>query len=326
AGTHYRGYVAYGPAVPSGTLTVSGVAEVIPPDTTIIQPFRRRLTPVDRVTTNTFDLELVTTKTDASDPNWDDTAIFRVNQGFMDLNGTGSWDVTTGEFAGFEGFNDVHQPIYGTANATGLYRQTIDATNLPEGYNYISTIAFRHRTSGDPLYRDFRKVIYLDRQGPDMTLTPPTFECGEGSATLRLTNGDGTATAVHVFVDLPMGSPIPPLTTANKAFEFGRREFLWSVSGLSTGTHSITVVALEVPGLTEVNRSETRIEFAVGAANLGDINLDGELNAEDVHAFEELSGFLCEADMDGDGNIDEDDRQILLDVIRAGEQIDVSTR
>ena len=325
SGTHYNGYVVYGPAVPTGTLSVTGVSQTLPPDGNGSPTYSRRLTPIDVVTTNSFDLELVTTKTDPLDSNWDDTAIFRINEGYMDFNGSGSWDVTSGEFTGFEGFADVNQPIFGTANATGLYRQTIDTTNLPEGYNYISTIAFRHRTSGDTLYGDFRKVIYLDRTGPDVALIPPVFGCGSGSATLRLRNEDRTATEMHVFVDLPEGAPIPALTSANRAFEFGRQEWLWPVSGLSTGTHSITVVALEEPAGSEINRTEIRIEFVVGAATLGDINLDGVVDVEDVYAFEELTSFLCEADMDSSGVIDEADRQLLLDAARVTEPMDIVT-
>jgi hypothetical protein len=125
------------------------------------------------VNSPTFDIQLQTQQTDALDPDTDDLAVFRIDQGFMDFNGNGSTynslpnaDFNPGNTAstspsyGFENFLTESSPRY--TGGSGLYRQTIDAAALGEGYHYITVRAYRHRPVGDPLLGEFRIVVYVD--------------------------------------------------------------------------------------------------------------------------------------------------------------------
>lgn len=332
AAEHNRGYVIYGPATPSGTLAVSsGLHSVIPADSNSVPSYDRRLNPIDVVRGSSFTIELDTVQTDAGESRTDDTAIYRFNQGFFNssvgTNGTSAGE-PSGEFRGYENFLTLNQPLFSTG--VGLYRQMIATSTLPEGYNYLSVIAFRQRGSGseqgaDPIYNEWRKVIYVDRVSPTTELVAKNINCFTGSGTLQIRNPDRTANAIHYFVDLPKASSVPPLNIGNQAISYDRLDWLVPVSGLSHGVHSVTVVAVERPdGVNELNRSVTRIEFLVGADVPGDLDMDGVVGVEDLYGFEQLVGQDCEADVDNDGDIDATDRRLLRNQIRSGEPTDQS--
>ena len=110
-----------------------------------------RLATLPVVTANTINIRLdtqaVTLPDGFRDVNADgDNAVLRVNQG-VDTNGNGHIDYTTpgSVVYGFEEFAAANKsPGYGSATGNGWYQQAIDATNLPEGYNFITVRAFRH--------------------------------------------------------------------------------------------------------------------------------------------------------------------------------------
>lgn len=323
---HNRGYVIYGPAAPSGQLTLGSVAMTLPASSASEPVYRRRLATVPVVQSESMTLTLTTTQTDPNDPNTDDNAIFRVGRGYVDLNGNGSWDINSGEFRGWEQFTTINQPLFSNPVAgQGLYQQVIDTTVLPEGYNYFNAVAFRNRSAGDPITGDFRKVVYIDAKDPDFEVEPIGVNCISGSGTLRFTNPDATATDVWVFINLPEGAPIPPLNSSAKALAFDRGVFVFPFNGLPGGENTVTIVAQERPMGVLVRESVTRLDFSVGGLT-GDVNGDGRVDAEDLYAFDLLAGFACEADLNGDGEIDQADAELLADLIRENELADIEAR
>jgi len=332
AGEHNKGFVVYGPATPGGVLTVNGVATVIPPDSEATPSFRRRMNAIDVVQGPTFALSLDTFQADANEPRTDDAAIYRFNQGYFNsdvgTNGTAAGE-PVGEFRGYENFLTLNQPLFSTG--IGLYQQTIQTSLLPEGYNYLSVIAFRHRSTGteagsDPIYNEWRKVIYVDRAAPEVQIVADTIDCITGSGTIQLRNPDGTASRVHAFVDLPKGAPIPPLNNGNEAIVWDRNDWLFPVSGLSPGQHTLTVVTLEQPGGVFVSQWETVLNFTVGVEVPGDLNNDGVVDVLDLYAFSTLAGFECAADLNNDGVVNNADRVLLRELARDGEPAEVGTR
>jgi len=167
-----KGYVVYAPAIPAGTVTLTNTSGSLPVETTSTPSWRRRLFAVPIVSSDSFQIQLATANGDPGAPNndnADDNALFRINAGFQDWNGNGVADIpyTNTIVPGYEQFVTVHQPLAGTANASGQYAQTIDATQLQDGLNYISVVAFRHRNATDaPLFREWRQPVYIDRFDP----------------------------------------------------------------------------------------------------------------------------------------------------------------
>lgn len=252
SGEHHGGYVAYGPAVPTATLQVLPKAGEIAPDPAGTADFAQRLTTIDVVTANSFTIRLTTSQTDPLDPNTDDNAAFRINQGFVDYNGNGQVDFGAFDVfnPGYELFTDVNSPLFGSGSSFGLYEEVIDATQLAEGYHYISAIAFRNRPAGTaPLFSDSRKVIYLDRTGPDLEVPDADGFLTANTETIEIFNPDGTATNVHVLYDLPAGAdPIAATSLFNRAQEWDRGEFRFNINTGSHGFHRLTVVAFEITG------------------------------------------------------------------------------
>lgn len=327
AGEHNKGFVIYGPAKPIANLQVAPVSMTLPVTPAVVPSWNRSLVPVGVVKGDSMIVQVVTAPNPNAGADTDDNAIFRFARGFIDLNGNGSVDITGGEFAGWEQFVDVNQPLFGTSNSNGVYQQAVDTSLLPEGYNYINAAVFRHRTAGDAIYSDQRMVVYIDRVDPDLEIDASGIDCVSGTGTVVIENPDRTATEVFVFVDLPEGAPVPTPTAADRAFNNDRGLFLFPVSGLSGSVHSFTVVARESPRGVLVRESVTRVVQTI-AGLTGDVNSDGVADIEDLYDFEALTGieYVCEADLDNDGDNDGQDQALLADLLRAGELADVDGR
>jgi hypothetical protein len=330
-----RGFVVYGYPPPSGTLSVTGVTGTIPADGGGVPEWRRRTTPVDVVTGATFELQLTTTRTDAADPagnaNADDFAVFRINRGFRDYNGINPNNTAQGfdqplggVDAGYERFVTQSAPLATTPGATnGLYRQVIDASLLPEGFNYISTICYRRRTDGGlPVFTDFRKVIYVDRLPPQVALTlPPNNTIDTAGFQFSVLASDKCTNLVYIIANVPQGvdprtQPATYLTAANQATRIDRFDFRRNIANLPAGTNNITVVAFELSG----NSTVIRYDNIVNVLGSGDVNRDGVVNLDDLHASWALgTTYQAEADMNRDGFLDAIDRRILESGIRAAE-------
>jgi len=327
---HSRGYVVYGPATPNGTLTIVGKSQTLPPDGGGVAVYARRLSEVDVVTNSTFEINLVTNQTGypAGDTRFDDTAIFRINQGFVDYNASGTFDVASGEFRGYEGFVTQRDPIRVggvVVRPNGTYRQTVNTDLLPEGYNYISVLAFRDRSTGNEagglaLTNDFRRVIYVDRQDPPMTLVSADLNCTTQSGALRFSNPDRTVTTMHVFVNEPVGT----LTLGNRATPYDRHEWTFNATGLQPGMNTINIVALEQPSAGVTVRQSTETFFVELDTNPGDVNLDGVVDPNDLYAFYKLVGYQCEADLDFNAVVNTLDARMLEDMVRANEVADTT--
>lgn len=310
---HGLGYVIYGPAVPSGTLSVTNVVFTAPPDPVSVPAHLRRLTPIDVINADSFEIRLDTTPTDPLDNNVDDKAVFRIDSGYFDYNGNGSIDYASNTFdAGFENFLTQNSPGYtGAAPVNGIYRQTIDATQLAEGYHYITVWAYRHRTSGDPLFREFRKVIYIDRGVPALSLVSPTqtgnadITASSFTATVNCTDPD--IGSVHIFFDRHVSTDLVALAQAGQgiAAQNGTQHSR-SFSGVITGNHRIDVVALGAFG-NPTQAHYVGINAATPFfAGLGDLNNDNAVNGRDIATFVNLATgasvvFNPAADFNADG-------------------------
>ncbi len=252
---HCKGFVVYAPAIPSGTLSFSGITSTMPADPAGRPSASRRLNPIPVISTPTFELSLTTTNGDpgaGSNANADDNAVFRFNRGFVDLNANGIVDIDglSTVAPGYEQFVTERRPLAGTANATGLYRQLIDASRLPEGFNYVSVLAFRKRSAGEaPLFREFRQVVYIDRVGPAAEFVDPITTTASTSATFNMRALDRTATRMHLMLNLSPGSDPVALSTAfNQAARTDRFDHNASVNGLEHGWNTVTLTAFEESG------------------------------------------------------------------------------
>ncbi|MBM4108979.1 MAG: hypothetical protein FJ255_09270 [Phycisphaerae bacterium] len=299
---HHRGYVVYGPAVPSGTLAVAPTSGQIPadaPSTSAAAIARGRMNPIPIVQAPVFTLELNTTPTlhnvvyrsvSYTDVNTDDKAAFRVNQGYRDLNGNGSPDYphTAGVLAGYEDFRTVNQPAYnGSTATTGRYTQTIDASLLPEGMNYVSAIAFRRRPAGtSPLFAEWRQPVYIDRVPPEVAWANQTARITATQFRVDVKALDQTVRRAHVMRDVPTGvDPRTLVDVFNLARVEDRFDFYLTLTGLRHGYSTITLVAYE--------ESDTLMRSNV--VNYPNVFID-----------------LCPADLDDDGVVDFNDFLVFL--------------
>ena len=288
-GQHHKGFVVYGPVVPTGTLTIADASSTIPADPGASPLYLRRQTAVPVVSASEFTIRLTTGRADPADPNTDDAAAFRIDQGFVDYNGNGVVDKPASDpvIPGYESFLTTSLPLYGTANSSGLYEQTISTAQLSEGYHYISAVAFRHRPAGaDPLFREFRQVIYVDRAGPSVewidageTITTDTYP-------VRVKFLDRTANRMHTFWDLDPGTnPVPLCTVFNQGSRQDRFEWRRTIVGLTSGVHSLTVVAFEDSGKASVTRYDGVIVSLPCYANCDGSTTAPVLNVNDFTCF-----------------------------------------
>jgi glycosidase len=322
---HGKGYVIYGLPTPRGTLSLSNVAMTIAPETaTASTNGTARLTPLEVVTANSFDVALRTVPVMVGgwhDVNADgDNALLRLNDG-IDVNGNGDVDhVTPGAVAyGFEDFLTIRSPLF--SGGDGQFIQTIDATGLPEGMNYLTVRAFRH--SDDPsdaaVIKDFRKVVYIDRLEPD-SLIDSTPSLGGNNRQVRVRNPDQTANSVHTFLNVPAALTdaqiLALVNNSNKAGQIDRDLFAFGYNNVPNGNNAVTVVTYEITGNVSVKRfAGLDMGTAVGAGP-GDLNYSNTYTSGDVAQFESALYsqnlvFNAAADLDADGNIDNHDLFLL---------------
>ncbi|MGP1272936.1 MAG: GC-type dockerin domain-anchored protein [Phycisphaerales bacterium] len=319
AGAHEKGFVIYTPALPEGTLTVSGVTGQLPPELPFLPLYKKRINQIDIVEGATFDIQLITTQADPLDPNTDDNALFRIGEGYEDYNGNGVVDFPTGlqdfngngvlEFpveetlvGGFEQFITQREPLFGSGNTQGVYRQTIDASQLEDGFVYITVRAFRHRNDGgDPLFREFREVVYLDNAPPGIEFVDPPAELTTGGASFDFRATDRTAVNVVAMANLdPAIDPIEFGRTRPSATRTDRYDWEFSFLGLPHGENTITVVAYEESGRGGVATHT----FFVDTCR-ADVNKDGVASPADFTAWvAAYNSNNPRADQNGDGLID----------------------
>lgn len=318
---HHKGYVVYGPPTPTGTVSIVGATSVLASDAASVPSYKRRLTSMDVVTTPTFTIRLTTTKTDLLDDQFDDFAAFRIDQGFVDYNGNGAADFGAGDayLPGYESFLTTFTPLHTNQGLpNGTYEQVINTNLLSEGPHYISIICFRNRAAGtDPLYTEFRKVIYVDRTGPVVSLIGAGSTLTDPINTFRVTTTDRTVNRVHILLNPPAGDPVLQANNANLASHFDRFEWRRTIGGLRAGSNSIVVVAFETSGRSSATA------FTVNAASgSGDVNGDGAVSLDDLYAAYAVlaSGqYVVAADLTADGQITIADLRALETALRPAE-------
>jgi hypothetical protein len=337
---HNRGFVVYGPAIPSGTLTIVGASGVLaaegPATSPVVAPWRRRTYEVPVVTSPTFTISLTTTNGDpgaGNNNNADDNAVFRLNEGFQDWNGNGITDIdhTSVVVPGYEQFVTQRQPLAGTTNTNGIYRQDIDATRLEEGMNYVSVAAFAARPAGNaPLFREFRTGLYIDRLPPVASIVDPGNQpSGTTQLNIRAITQDRTVVRTHLIVNPP--SVADPLTLAvrsgqpgaNEATQDDRWEYSRTLSNLQEGNNTILLLAFEESG----RGSATTITVRVGnpATCEYDFNQDENVDLTDAQLMAQVAAGIISPEagwLDGDLNLDENadltDAQILAAYVASG--------
>jgi len=319
AGEHAKGYVVYAQALPEATLEIVGQSGTIAPDDAALPDWFQRLSEICIVEGDSFDIRVETTQADPLDPDTDDNAIFTFDTRTRDWNGNAAPDTpfSSLSFGGFEDFLDTNEPLFGSGNATGLYEQGIDATDLDEGMHYLTVIVFRHRDAGaSPIYRELRKVIYVDREPPQVSLDQAGMVLEDNSPEFIVRAHDRTVEELHLLRDVPDG--VDPLTLINITTQvppYDRFEYRRSLGTFADGDHEITIVAIEPSGRSLV-QTET---VTFGDPCPADFNGDGAASFPDVGLF--LSAFASgdpAADFNGDGATSFPDVGLFLSAFSAG--------
>jgi alpha-amylase len=202
---------------------------------------------------------------------------------------------------------------------------------LGEGYHFITVRAYRHRTTGDPLFGEWRIAIYVDLQGPDFNLVSPTTTCNNDVPSVPVDfvaqSTDLSLSAMYMFLDLPATTDFIALAagSGNLASQ-SLNTFTLHRTNLITGNHRLDIVAVETlpNGLKNYNhKTYTGIQSFTGSAlGPGDIDANGVRDGADIYPFVQyLTGtnptFGPAADMNCDGVIDEMDIPLFISQLLA---------
>ncbi len=330
---HNSGYLIYGAAGPQGSLSLHDVDSTIAPETPNEQTNgTARLTPIDVITADQFNVQLDTLAVNHLGSIRDsfadgDNALIKIDQG-IDLNATPGIDFTSGDLAGFETFTTFKQPGFFQSDGIGQYVQTIDTTDLSEGTHFLEIRAFRHREPGEgpEIYSPFRKVFYVDRLDPESAIEsfhPITLGVNENRE-LIIRSLDQTANNIHVLFDLPAATSdaeiIEMLDQTNQTTQIDRDLFSQSHNGLTHGNHVATVVSFELSGNVNIQRFSGLFTSTIFGAGLGDLDHDGDLDADDIAEFEIIlqsanTQFNAAGDFDADGDHDLYDLSLFHQVL-----------
>ncbi|MEA2709544.1 MAG: hypothetical protein QOF78_2145, partial [Phycisphaerales bacterium] len=331
---HGKGYVIYGLQNPKGSVSLSNVARTIAGETpTAATNGTARLTAIDIVKANSFNFTLNTTAVTLSD-GWRDfdadgnNALLRVDGG-SNINGNANVDNRapgTVEY-GFEDFVTQRNPGYASATGNGTYVQSIDTTQLSEGYHYMTARAFRRRVDGgQPIYTDFRKVVYVDRFRPQSVIAE-LKPFGTDDRDVIVQSTDKTATGVHVFHNLGASQYTDAQLTSmagggsNAAGTYDRDLFKYGLLDMKNGNHAITVVTFELSydpalgfagGGVNVQRFAGIGFTAGGGLGVADLNFNNAYELGDVNLFQTVlesnnTAYNPGGDLNADGLIDETD-------------------
>jgi glycosidase len=300
-----KGYLIYGVQTPQSTagLTVTNsngsLAGGSPPANDVYANATTRLATLPIVNANTInvrvDTQAVTLPDGFRDTDADgDNAVLRVNQG-VDTNGNGHVDYvdpSNSAVYGFEEFSPGDKSAgFGSPSGNGWYQQSINATSLPEGYNYITVRAFRHRSDGGPaVFSDFKKVVYLDRVKPPaavVSFNPSTLNPGANNRDLVVRSVDETANNMHFFMDLPATASEATILGlvgggTGQATAYDRDSFIRAMTALQSGNHVATVVTYEPTGNYNIQRFPGLFAQTSLGLGFGDMNSTNSYTTTDI--------------------------------------------
>ncbi len=330
------GYLAYGLSGPQGSLSLSNTAGLVvgqTPSTTYNGT--QVLTSAYIVRGNTFNVTLNTNAVNLlgsvrDQPADGDNALIKMDGG-IPLNGDGHVDYTAPNTVsyGFDNFVTVHSPGYFNSNGNGQYAQTIDATQLADGYHYITVRAFRHRDDGGPLvFTDFKEVIYVDRNKPNSSVTSfnPIVSGTNENRYVDVQSLDGTAGTVNVLMNIGAGlsdaAVLALASGSNQAGQTDVNQFQYGVYGANSGNNAITIVTRRPTGTYNIQRFAGYSISTIYGAGLGDLSFDGQINSSDISLFHNVYSsnnqqFNPAADINGDGYIDTIDAILLKGTLTA---------
>ncbi len=324
-----QGDLIYGPATPIGTMTITNVAGQIAGNApaasdpnVVTENGTNTVTNVAVVKGPQFQIQLQTQPVyllgSLYDPNaGGDNAIFKINSGIA-VNGQ-SFVSTTPNSIGY-GYLEFQNASPLVGGGTGLYTETINTSSLPQGYDNIEVIAFRHRTGADapPVYTDWTQTIYVDTSAPVsqiMSFDPVTHGVSQ-NRNLVVQSIDGLANNVHVLFDL--GSAVTDsqilsmIGNANQATQTDANQWTFEAQALTSGNHVATVVTYKPDGTYNIQRFAGLYTSTIYGQGLGDLNFNGLYNVADVNTFAALlasnnTEFNPAADYLGTGVINTED-------------------
>jgi len=322
---HGKGYVIYGLQNPQGAVTIPdatstdlGAGSAAIGATTLVGD-------VDIIKNDSFTVRLDTNAVTLPDGFRDleadgDLAVIRLDGG-VDLNSNGIVDFVTPDSTtyGFENFTDLNTPGFGSVTGDGAYEQIIDATQLSEGYHFITTRAFRRRTDGGPdIFSDFKRVVYVDRLLPDTEIV--SFDqngTGTGNMDLLMRSTDLTAKAVFIYLDLPANATEAEILAIdpgqNATQKVDRDLFNRGYLNVKDGNHAVTLLTVEPNGTFNIQRFAGLSTTGANGAGLGDLDSDGVFTPSDMTnvpgGFEDIlysqnDKFHAAADVNADGLVD----------------------
>lgn len=348
-----KGYLIYGLQTPLSaaglqvTNATSSMAGGSPPANDAYANATTRLTTLPVVTANSINIRLDTQAVTLADGFRDsdadgDNAVLKVNNG-VDTNGNGHIDYTTpgSVVYGFEEFSAGNKsPGYGSATGNGWYQEAINATNLPEGYNFITVRAFRHRSDGGPaVFSDFKQVVYLDRVAPPAAVVSFAPQASNPSnpnnRDLIVKSVDDTANNMHFFLDLPAtttNAQILGMVGSNsQATYYDRDSFYHTYNGVAYGNHVVTVVSYEPDGNYNIQRFPGQLTQTNLGLGFGDMNSSNSYTTSDIRCttgsgacgngsvedvlYSQNTKFKAAFDVNGDGLGDDRDLFQLGDVL-----------
>jgi hypothetical protein len=238
----------------------------------------------------------------------------------LNINGNSGVDFTTqGDTRyGFENFVTQNDPGYDANTAfsgNGSYAQTVNAAALAEGYHYITARAYRQRSDGGAdIYNDFKKVIYVDRLPPQSGIAGVT-QSGSGSGRtlgVSVQSVDQTADNVHVLMDtgaaLSDAQILAMLNSGSASTQLDLDLFSKSITGITNGTHAMTIVTREITGNYSIIRA-TGVGITGGnGLGFGDTNASGSVDTSDISTFSNVLEsndlqFNAGAEANSDGRI-----------------------
>ncbi|HEY1687124.1 MAG TPA: hypothetical protein VGG19_20355 [Tepidisphaeraceae bacterium] len=351
------GYLVYGLPTPTGSLKLTNVASTLGGQTFSTSASNagylngtETFSTISVIKTATFQLQLTTSAAyfdvSAALPNYydqdadGDKAQFTIDGGALTVGPDGTVSTTPGSNGETTTPGDVsygYQPFatsnpgYYSSDGNGSYSQTINTSQLGQGYHYIEVMAFRHNSdaSAPPVYSDWYETVYVDTDPANSTVLSFNPASSTTNRTLAVESVDGLANNIHVLLDLPFGltdsQVLADVSSSNQPTAGDVNQWSESETSVSSGNHTVTLVSYKPDGSYSIQRfSSSQLPFlstttALGAG-LGDLDNNFVFNSVDIITFQTVltsnnTRFNPAADINGDGYVDLSDAFLLGPVL-----------